>query len=57
MTLQLISVGLMLSNFYFFFLDQLSRADIKIRNSLYLVFRNYLLKEIRPKSSPLGLNY
>ena len=27
--------------------------DIKIRNSPYLIFRNYLLNEIRPKPSPL----
>ena len=27
--------------------------DIKIRNSPYSVFRNYLLNEIRPKPSPL----
>ena len=28
-------------------------TDIKVRNSPYSVFRNYLLKEIRPKHSPL----
>ena len=38
MTLQLISVELMLSNFHY---------------SPYSVFRNYLLKEIRPNPSPL----
>ena len=30
-----------------------NKIDIKIRNSPYSVFRNYLLKETRPKPSPL----
>ena len=30
-----------------------NKIDIKIRNSPYSVFRNYLLSEIRPKHSPL----
>ena len=52
MTLQLISVELMLSNFHFFLGPSLSGINIKIQNSPYSVFRNYLLKEIRPKPSP-----
>ena len=53
MTLQLISVGLMLSNFHFFLGPSLNGIDIKILNYPYSVFINYLLKEIRPKPSPL----
>ena len=56
MTLQLISAGLTLLNFLFFFLwtiTEWNRIDIKIRNFPYSVFRNYLLKEIIPKPSLL----
>ena len=30
-----------------------NKTDIKIQNSSYSVFKNYLLKEIRPKPTPL----
>ena len=55
MTLQLISVGLMLSNFHFFpwTITEWNKINIEIPNSPYSVFRNYLLKEFRPKPSPL----
>ena len=53
MTLQLISVALMLSNFHFFHGPSLSGTDIKIRNSQSSVFRNYLLKKFRAKVCPL----
>ena len=53
MTLQLITVRLMLSNFHFFLGPSLSGIDIKIQNSPYSVFRNYVLNEIRPKPSPI----
>ena len=33
-----------------------NKLDLKIRNSSYLVFRNYLIKRIRPLAAPLGLN-
>ena len=42
--------------FYFFpwaITGYWNKIDIKIRNSPCSVFRNYLLKEIRPKLSPL----
>ena len=53
MTLQLISVELMLSNFHFFLGPSLSGINIKTRNSPHSVFINHLFKEIRPKLSPL----
>ena len=53
MTLQLISVALMLSNFNFFFGPLLSGTYIQIGNSQNSVFRNNLLKEIRAKVRPL----
>ena len=54
MTLQLISVILILSNFNFFLGPSLGTGPRKkLKNSPCSVFRNYLLKEIRPKLSPL----
>ena len=54
-TLQLVIVGLMLSKTLSFLwtITELNKINIKIRNSPYSVFRNYLPQEIRPQPSPL----
>ena len=40
-------------SFFPWTITEWNKIDIKIRNSPYSVFRNYLLNEIRPKPSPL----
>ena len=40
-------------SFFSWTITEWSKIDIKNRNTPYSVFRNYLLKEIRPNSSPL----
>ena len=40
-------------SFFPWTINEWNKVDIKIRNSPYSVFRNYLLKEIRPKPSLL----
>ena len=40
-------------SFFPWTITEWNKIDTKIRNSPYSVFRNYLLKEIRPKPSPL----
>ena len=40
-------------SFFSWTITEWNKIDIKIWNSPYSVFRNYLLKEIRPKPSPL----
>ena len=52
MTLQLISDAFKFL-FFLWTITEWNKIDIKIWNSPYSVFRNYLLNEIRPKPSPL----
>ena len=40
-------------SFFPWTITEWNKIDIKIQNSPYSVFRNYLLNEIRPKPSPL----
>ena len=40
------------SSFFLWTITEWNKIDIKIWNSPYLVFRNYLLSKIRPKPSP-----
>ena len=40
-------------SFFSWTINDWNKIDIKIRNSPYSVFRNYMLNEIRPKPSPL----
>ena len=44
-------------SFFSWTITEWSKIDIKNRNTPYSVFRNYLLKEIRPNSSPLYNNH
>ena len=40
-------------SFFPWTITEWNKIDMKVQNSPYSVFRNYLLKEIRPQPSPL----